>query len=58
MKTFECTIELGKVYPVRQANNKEEFVRELVKEYNATCGYLFHIDRTHIKDITEYDNES
>ena len=57
MKTFECTIELGKVYPVRQANNKEEFVRELIKEYNNTCGDLFHIDQTHIKDITETDNE-
>jgi hypothetical protein len=56
MKTFECIIELGTVNPVRQANNKEEFVREIVKEYNATCGYLFKIDRTHIKDITEYDN--
>jgi hypothetical protein len=56
MKTFECIIELGTVNPVRQANNKEEFVRELVKEYNATCGDLFHIDQTHIKDITEYDN--
>jgi len=57
MKTFECIIELGTVYPVRQANNKEEFVREIVKEYNATCGYLFKIDRTHIKDITESDND-
>tara|TARA_R100001443_G_scaffold87996_1_gene94497 strand:+ start:526 stop:702 length:177 start_codon:yes stop_codon:yes gene_type:complete len=57
MKTFECTIELGKVYPVRQANNKEEFVRELVKEYNATCSYLFKIDQTHIKDVTESDND-
>ena len=56
MKTFECIIELGTVNPVRQANNKEEFVREIVKEYNATCGYLFKIDRTHIKDITESDN--
>ena len=57
MKTFECTIELGTVNPVRQANNKEEFVREIVKEYNATCGYLFKINQTHIKDITESDNE-
>lgn len=58
MKTFECTIELGTVYPVRQANNKEEFVRELIKEYNNTCGDLFHIDQTYIKDITESDNEN
>jgi len=57
MKTFECIIELGTVNPVRQANNKEEFVREIVKEYNATCGYLFKIDRTHNKDITETDDE-
>lgn len=57
MKTFECIIELGTVNPVRQANNKEEFVREIVKEYNATCGYLFKINQTHIKDIKESDNE-
>jgi len=57
MKTFECTIELGKVHPVRQANNKEEFVRELVKEYNSFCGVLFEIDESHIKDITESDND-
>ena len=53
MKTFECTIELGTVHPVRQANDKEEFVRELVKEYNATCGYLFKINQSHIKDVEE-----
>ena len=57
MKTFECIIELGTVNPVRQANDKQEFVRELVEEYNATCGYLFKINQTHIKDITESDNE-
>ena len=57
MKTFECIIELGTVNPVRQANNKEEFVREIVKEYNATCGYLFKINQTHIKDIKESDND-
>ncbi len=57
MKTFECTIELGTVHPVRQANDKQEFVKELVKEYNATCGYLFKINQTHIKDIKESDND-
>tara|TARA_R100001460_G_C3538328_1_gene174241 strand:+ start:1200 stop:1373 length:174 start_codon:yes stop_codon:yes gene_type:complete len=57
MKTFECIIELGTVNPVRQANNKEEFVRELVKEYNATCSYLFKIDQTQIRDIKESDND-
>ena len=57
MKTFECIIELGTVNPVRQANDKQEFVRELVEEYNATCGYLFKINQTHIKDITESDND-
>jgi len=58
MKTFECIIELGAVYPVRQANNKEEFVEELIKEYNSFCGVLFEIDQTHIKDIKESDNET
>ncbi len=50
-KTFECIIELGTVNPVRKANNKQEFVKELVKEYNNTCGDLFEIDKSHIKNI-------
>ena len=32
-----------------------KLIRELVKEYNATCGLLFEIDQTHIKDIKESD---
>jgi len=51
MKLFECIIELGTVNPVRKANNKQEFVKELVKEYNNTCGDLFEIDKSHIKSI-------
>ena len=53
MKRFECTIELGKVYPVRQAKNKKEFVEELIKEYNSFCGVLFEIDQSHIKEVKE-----
>ena len=58
MKTFECAIELGKIHAVREANNKEEFVRELVKEFNSSCGVFIEIDERLIKDITEIDNES
>ena len=57
MKTFECTIELGTVHPVRQANDKQEFVRELVKNTTVFAESLFEIDESHIKDITETDNE-
>ena len=53
MKTFECTIELGTVHPVRQANDKQEFVKELIKEYNSFCGVLFEIDQSHIKEVKE-----
>lgn len=43
MRTFECTIELGCTNPVREAETVEEFVDNLVDEYNGICGELFKI---------------
>ena len=43
MKTVECIIELGTGNTVRQANNKEEYVRESVKKYKDTWVYLLKI---------------
>ena len=31
MKLFECEIELGSVYPVREAETKEEFIKRKIK---------------------------
>jgi hypothetical protein len=42
MKTFECTIELGCTNPVREAETVEEFVDNLVDEYNGICGEFFY----------------
>jgi len=53
MNTFECTIELGCINPVREAETVEEFVDNLVDEYNGICGELFTITSSMITDIRE-----
>ena len=53
LKSFECTIELGCTNPVREAETIEEFVDNLVDEYNGICGELFKVDHSMIKDIRE-----
>tara|TARA_R110000772_G_scaffold50059_2_gene115220 strand:- start:1290 stop:1496 length:207 start_codon:yes stop_codon:yes gene_type:complete len=49
---FEATINI-KCSPVREANSKEEFIINLINEYNNTCGELFEIDRSDIVVHTE-----
>tara|TARA_X000000368_G_scaffold7475_1_gene5747 strand:- start:1016 stop:1192 length:177 start_codon:yes stop_codon:yes gene_type:complete len=56
-KTYECRIKIDDIFPVRKANSKEEFIRNLIEEYNNTCGHLFEISRSDISEITEEDNE-
>lgn len=56
MKTYECILDLGKVYPVRESNNKEEFIKNLLNEYNYKCDGLFEVKREDISKITS-DNE-
>jgi hypothetical protein len=53
MKTFECTIELGCTNPVREAETVEEFVENLVDEYNGICGEFFTITSSMIQNIEE-----
>ena len=56
MNTYECILDLGKVYPVRESNNKEEFIKNLLDEYNYKCDGLFEVKREDISKITS-DNE-
>ena len=53
MKLFECEIELGSVYPVRKAETKEEFIKNLIEEYNEKCFDLFEINENMIKEVEE-----
>jgi predicted small metal-binding protein len=53
MKLFECEIELGSVYPVREAETKEEFIKNLIEEYNEKCFDLFEINEDMIKEVEE-----
>ena len=50
LNTYECVIEL-KLNPVRQAPSKEEFIANLLDEYNGECGDLFDISEADITDI-------
>ena len=56
MKSYECKITIT-VNPVREANSKEEFIENLLEEYNDTCWELFTINREDIKGITEDGEE-
>ena len=57
---YECTLDLGKVHPCRYAKSKEEFIENLLDEYNTACDGLFDVRRSDISEITsdeETDNE-
>ena len=51
LKIYTCTLDLGKVYPTRKAHSKEEFIENLLEEYNSQCYGLFDIWRSDIKDV-------
>ena len=50
---YECVINI-KLNPVREAESEEEFIENLIEEYNDQCFGLFHIDRSMITEIKEY----
>ena len=49
---YECVINI-KLNPVREANSKEEFIENLIEEYNDQCFGLFDIDRSLISEVKE-----
>ena len=48
---YECVINLT-LYPVRQARNQEEFIENLIAEYNAKAGDLVTLSRSDLTNIT------
>ena len=52
-KTYECKIKIDDIFPNRQADNKEQFIENLIQEYNNACGHLFEINRNDISEIKE-----
>ena len=56
MATFECTINI-QLNPVREADNVDEFIEDLINEYNTQCEGLFEIDRDHITEISGDEEE-
>jgi hypothetical protein len=56
MNLYECILDLGKVNPVREANSREEFIDNLLEEYNNKCDGLFDVQREDISKITSDDD--
>jgi hypothetical protein len=60
MNLYECILDLGKVNPLREANSREEFIENLLNEYNYKCDGLFEVKRKDISEITsnnEYEED-
>ena len=57
MNLYECILDLGKVNPVREANSREEFIDNLLEEYNNKCDGLFDVQRQDISEITSDELE-
>lgn len=51
---YECVINI-KLNPVRYADNKKEFIDNLIEEYNEQCYGLFDIHECDLKNIKEDD---
>ena len=51
LNTYECVINLT-LYPVRQARSQEEFIENLIAEYNAKAGDLVTLSRSDLTNIT------
>ena len=47
---YECVIKL-ELNPVRYASSKEEFIENLIDEYNNAYGGMFAISRSDISNI-------
>jgi len=52
LKQYECVINI-ELNPVRNAYSKQEFIDNLLDEYNEQCDGLFEIHECDLKDITE-----
>tara|TARA_R100000935_G_scaffold15712_1_gene31415 strand:- start:296 stop:484 length:189 start_codon:yes stop_codon:yes gene_type:complete len=50
MPYFDCKITLPPLYPRREAESREQFIEQLIEQYNCACGDLFKIN---IDDISE-----
>ena len=48
MLTYEAIITI-KTNPVREANSEQEFIQNLLEEYNGKCSELFEINKEDIQ---------
>ena len=51
MALFDCIIKI-QCNPARDADNRDEFIENIIAEYNEICGDLFEIDRDDITEIS------
>lgn len=58
--SYSCNLNIGVLYPVRDANSEKEFIEELINQYNVQCEGLLDIRRSDISKIAiefEYDED-
>ena len=53
MAVFECVINI-QCNPVREAENEQEFIENIIDEYNEICSDLFEIGR---EDLTKISSD-
>jgi hypothetical protein len=51
-RMWACIIKL-KLNPCREANSKEEFINNLLEEYNNKCWELFDVYESDLIDVHE-----
>ena len=56
MHRYECVLKI-EINPVREATSQEEFISNLIDEYNERCRDLFFICRADITDITSNEEK-
>tara|TARA_X000001036_G_scaffold414509_1_gene429793 strand:- start:2043 stop:2222 length:180 start_codon:yes stop_codon:yes gene_type:complete len=48
---WECTIKIPTLYARRKARSKEEFIQNLLEEYNESCSHLFDVYESDLSEI-------
>ena len=54
---FECKLTIPPIYPCREASSREEFIENLIWEYNGTCSDLFEIEAGDISEVEGEEEE-
>ena len=48
---WECTVNIPTLNPRRKAGSREEFIKNLLEEYNGSCSHLFEVYESDLSNI-------